>query len=147
MLFDQKSSVHSVPCPAEGDNDKWQTDIKAERLNRPGQIYLTSSKLYRSYDPHRSRDSMSPVCGIFFSLIHACASKGEGYRLKVFFYYRNERGDGRDQTKGYVNIYNTLTLKLPGGGGGQMVLPLGILAYGSQMRKKCVIGNACKFSL
>ena len=28
--------------------------------------HLTSPKLYRSYDPHRSRDSMSPVCGIFF---------------------------------------------------------------------------------
>ena len=28
--------------------------------------HLTSPKLYRSYDPHQSRDSMSPVCGIFF---------------------------------------------------------------------------------
>ena len=28
--------------------------------------HLTSPKLYRSYDPHRSRDSLSPVCGIFF---------------------------------------------------------------------------------
>ena len=26
----------------------------------------TSPKLYRSYDPHRSRDSLSPVCRIFF---------------------------------------------------------------------------------
>ena len=30
-----------------------------------------------------------------------------------------------------------LTLKLPGGG--QMALPLGILAYGSQKKEKCVI--------
>ena len=28
--------------------------------------HATSPKLYRSYDPHRSRDLMSPVCGIFF---------------------------------------------------------------------------------
>ena len=28
----------------------------------------TSPKLYRSYYPHRSRDSMSPVCGIFHSI-------------------------------------------------------------------------------
>ena len=27
--------------------------------------HATSPKLYRSYDPHRSRDSLSPVCGIF----------------------------------------------------------------------------------
>ena len=27
--------------------------------------HATSRKLDRSYDPHRSRDSMSPVCGIF----------------------------------------------------------------------------------
>ena len=31
-----------------------------------------------------------------------------------------------------------LTLKLPGGG--QMALPLGILAYGSQMEKNVVFG-------
>ena len=34
-----------------------------------------------------------------------------------------------------------LTLKLPAGG----ALPLGILAYGSQV-KKSVFGNACQFS-
>ena len=34
-----------------------------------------------------------------------------------------------------------------GGGGGQMALPLGILAHGSKKEKKWVIGNACKFSL
>ena len=28
-------------------------------------LKATSLKLYRSYDPHRSRDFMSPVCGIF----------------------------------------------------------------------------------
>ena len=27
--------------------------------------HATSPKLYRSYYPHRSRDSLSPVCGIF----------------------------------------------------------------------------------
>ena len=32
------------------------------------------------------------------------------------------------------NVYFVLTLKLPGGGG-QMALPLGIWAYGSQMKK------------
>ena len=37
-----------------------------------------------------------------------------------------------------------LTLKLPGRG--QMALPLRILAYGSQVKQKCVIGNASKFS-
>ena len=30
--------------------------------------HATSAKLYWSYDPHRSRDSMSPVCGIFLLL-------------------------------------------------------------------------------
>ena len=28
--------------------------------------HATSPKCYRSYYPHRSRDSLSPVCGIFF---------------------------------------------------------------------------------
>ena len=28
--------------------------------------HATSPKLYRSYYLHRSRDSLSPVCGIFF---------------------------------------------------------------------------------
>ena len=32
--------------------------------------HATSPKLYRSYNPHRSRDSVSPVCGIF-SLVMA----------------------------------------------------------------------------
>ena len=26
----------------------------------------TPQKLYQSYSPHRSRDSVSPVCGIFY---------------------------------------------------------------------------------
>ena len=31
--------------------------------------YATSLKLYQSYYPHRSRDSLSPVCRIFFVLV------------------------------------------------------------------------------
>ena len=31
----------------------------------------TSPKLYWSYYPHRSRDSLSPVCGIFFLILSA----------------------------------------------------------------------------
>ena len=40
------------------------------RVNRPIFFFFinqaNSPKLYWSYNPHRSRDSMSPVCGIFF---------------------------------------------------------------------------------
>ena len=48
--------------------------------------HATSPKLYRSYYPHRSRDSLSPVCGIFSSsfdfspldmLCHSSFSRGE----------------------------------------------------------------------
>ena len=28
-------------------------------------LHLRPKKIYRSYDPHRSRNSVSPVCGIF----------------------------------------------------------------------------------
>ena len=31
--------------------------------------HATSPKLYRSYYPHRLRDSLSPVCGIFLVVI------------------------------------------------------------------------------
>ena len=33
--------------------------------------HATSPKLYWSYDPHRSRDSMSPVWGIFYMVYYA----------------------------------------------------------------------------
>ena len=35
-------------------------------LNNYGK-YATSSNLYRSYYPHRSRELVSPVCGIFIN--------------------------------------------------------------------------------
>ena len=66
-------------------NDEWprgRVDAWTRgRNNRP--IFLniflkkinhaTSQKLYRSYYPHRSRDSLSPVCGIFLLLV--CMSR------------------------------------------------------------------------
>ena len=33
-----------------------------------GKKNFGKKNLYRSYYPHRSRDSMSPVCGIFFKV-------------------------------------------------------------------------------
>ena len=37
--------------------------------------HTTSQNLYRSYCPHQSRDSLSPVCGIFFFINHATSPK------------------------------------------------------------------------
>ena len=45
--------------------------------------HATSPKLYWSYDPHRSRDSMSPVCRIFYAHSPNCQC-GE-YQIDRFY--------------------------------------------------------------
>ena len=61
-------SVHRPRVePSHGREDEW--------TRQPPHFFLffflkinhaTSQKLYRSYYPHRSRELVSPVCGIFF---------------------------------------------------------------------------------
>ena len=46
--------------------------------------HATSPKLYRSYYPHRSRDSLSPVCGIvFYQHLLVVRSRGEPLSITV----------------------------------------------------------------
>ena len=43
-------------------------------------IFQTSPKLHRSYYPHRSRDSLSPVCGIFVLLFAQLPESGQAHK-------------------------------------------------------------------
>ena len=44
---------------------------------------MLETNLYRSYDQHRSRDSMSPVCGIFLNGLSLPV--GGDAMVKVFY--------------------------------------------------------------
>ena len=46
--------------------------------------HATSSNLYRSYYPHRSRDALSPVCGIFLRHVEK-SQRGNLFTKSQFF--------------------------------------------------------------
>ena len=50
--------------------------------------HATSSNLYRSYYPHRSRELVSPVCGIFTS------KTGGDVQLKILVVLITKKGGG-----------------------------------------------------
>ena len=49
--------------------DWGQVDLGKSSLVLWGRFIPTSSHLYLSYYPHRSRELVSPVCGIFFQVL------------------------------------------------------------------------------